>query len=308
VATGVEISRGGAGAPREILNAAREVILSAGVINSPQLLKLSGIGPAEELREHGIALVHELPGVGENLQDHPDVIIRCRDKSGTSMSLAPSLRSLAFALRMLFQKPFVFTPTDCGGFVRSSPEEPIPDLQLQFAALRMLPHGHGLTTSMRSGFVLHICHLRPQSRGRVTLRSADPFAAPVIQANYFDADKELDALVKGVRLGRQILAQPAMQAFHGAEESPGPQVQSDEELRQWIREHVETVYHTAGTCPMGSDVMAVVDADLRVHGVERLRVIDSSVMPTITGSNIHAPTVMLAEVGAEKILAGQSGG
>ena len=306
VASGVEISRGGAGAPREILSAAREVILSAGVINSPQLLKLSGIGPADELREHGIPLVHDLPGVGENLQDHPDVIIRCLDKSGTSMSLAPTLRSLAFALRMLLQKPFVFTPTDCGGFVRSSPQEPIPDLQLQFAALRMLPHGHGWSTSLRSGFVLHICHLRPQSRGRVTLRSADPFAPPVIHANYFGSDKELDALVKGVRLGRQILAQPAMLAFHGGEESPGPQVQSDAELRQWIREHVETVYHTAGTCPMGSDAMAVVDANLRVHGVQRLRVIDSSVMPAITGSNIHAPTVMIAEVGAAKILSGQA--
>jgi choline dehydrogenase-like flavoprotein len=128
----------------------------------------------------------------------------------------------------------------------------------------------------------------------------------VIHANYFGSDKELDALVKGVRLGRQILAQPAMLAFHGGEESPGPQVQSDAELRQWIREHVETVYHTAGTCPMGSDAMAVVDADLRVHGVQRLRVIDSSVMPAITGSNIHAPTVMIAEVGAAKILSGQA--
>jgi choline dehydrogenase-like flavoprotein len=301
LATGVEISRDGV--QREILSAGREVILSAGVINSPQLLKLSGIGPADELREHGIPLVHELPGVGENLQDHPDVIIRCLDKSGTSMSFAPTLSSMMFALRMLFQKPFVFTPTDCGGFVRSSPDELIPDLQLQFAALRMLPHGHGLFTSMRSGFVLHICHLRPQSRGRVSLRNADPFAAPIIHANYFSADKELDALVNGVRLGRQILAQPAMQAFHGGEESPGPQLQSDAQLRQWIREHVETVYHTAGTCPMGTDAMAVVDADLKVHGVEHLRVIDSSVMPNITGSNIHAPTVMIAEVGADKILA-----
>ncbi len=301
VASGVEISRDGV--QREILSARREVILSAGVINSPQLLKLSGIGPADELREHGIPLVHELPGVGENLQDHPDVIIRCLDKSGTSMSFAPTLSSIAFAMRMLVQKPFVFTPTDCGGFVRSSPDEQIPDLQLQFAALRMLPHGHGLLTSMRSGFVLHICHLRPQSRGRVVLRSADPFAAPIIHANYFSAEKELDALVKGIRLSRQILAQPAMQAFHGGEESPGPQLQSDAELRQWICEHVETVYHTAGTCPMGTDAMAVVDADLKVHGVERLRVIDSSVMPNITGSNIHAPTVMIAEMGADKILA-----
>lgn len=304
VATGVEISRGGRGGTREILAAAREVILSAGVINSPQLLKLSGVGPAAELRAHGIAVVHDLPGVGENLQDHPDILIRCLDKSGTSMAVAPTRNTLLFFARMLFQKPFVFTPTDCGGFVRSSPDVDVPDLQLQFAAIRMQPHGRGLFTPVRAGFVLHICHLRPESRGHIRLRSADPFDAPRIHANYFAQDTELEALVRGIRLGRQILAQPAMQAFHGGEESPGPAVQSDAELRDWIRNHVETVYHTAGSCPMGSGPMAVVDADLRVHGVERLRVIDSSVMPTITGSNIHAPTVMIAEKGAEKVLAG----
>jgi choline dehydrogenase len=302
VATGVEICRNASKGPREVLTARHEVILSAGVINSPHLLKLSGIGPAAELQRHGIPVVRDLPGVGENLQDHPDVIIRCRDRSGTSMTVAPKLSTLAFFARMLFQKPFVFTPTDSGGFVRSSPDEAIPDLQLQFAAVRMKPHGHGLFTPMRAGYVLHICHLRPESRGSVTLRSADPFEPPAIRAGYFTREKELDALVRGIRLGRQILSQPAMRAFHGGEESPGPAVQSDEQLRQWIREHVETVYHTAGTCPMGSDPMAVVDADLRVHGIERLRVIDSSVMPTITGSNIHAPTVMLAEIGANKIL------
>lgn len=302
VATGVEISRDGSGGKREILNARREVILSAGVINSPHLLKLSGIGPAAELQAHGIDVVHDLPGVGENLQDHPDVIIRCLDKSGSSMSVSPRPSTLAFFFRMLFQKPFVFTPTDCGGFVRSHPDEAIPDLQLQFAAIRMQPHGRGLFTPVRAGYVLHICHLRPESRGRVTLRSKDPFAAPVIHAGYFTREKELDALVRGVRLGRHILSQPAMQAFHGGEESPGPAVQGDDELRQWIREHVETVYHTAGTCPMGTDGMAVVDADLKVHGIDRLRVVDSSIMPTITGSNIHAPTVMIAEMGADRIL------
>lgn len=305
VAIGAEISRAGPAGAREILQANREVILSAGVINSPQLLKLSGIGPQDELRQHGIDLVQHLPGVGENLQDHPDVIIRCLDKSGTSMAVAPTRSTLAFFKRIFLQKDLVFTPTDSGGFVRSGAEEKIPDLQLQFAAVRMQPHGRGLFTPMRAGFVLHICHLRPQSRGRVTLRNADPFAAPVIHAGYFEHDRELDALVRGVRLGRQILARPAMEKFHGGEESPGPNVQTDEQLREWIRQNVETVYHTAGTCAMGSDAMSVVDADLKVHGVERLRVIDSSVMPTITGSNIHAPTVMIAEKGADRILASQ---
>lgn len=303
VATGVEVARHGPKGTREVLKANKEVILSAGVINSPHLLKLSGVGPAEELQAHGIPLVHDLPGVGENLQDHPDVIIRCRDKTGTSLAVAPTRNSLAFFMRMFRQKNFVFTPTDCGGFVRSHPDEPIPDLQLQFAAIRMQPHGRGLFTSMRSGFVLHICHLRPDSRGRLRLRSADPFAAPLIHANYFDQKRELEALVRGIRLGREILAQPAMATFHGGEESPGPAIQSDDQLRQWIRDYVETVYHTAGTCAMGQGAMAVVDAQLRVHGIQQLRVIDSSVMPTITGSNIHAPTVMIAEKGAHSILA-----
>lgn len=302
-ATGVEISRNNASGAREILKARNEVILSAGVINSPHLLKLSGIGPAAELQAHGIPVIQDLPGVGENLQDHPDVIIRCLDKSGTSMAVAPTPNSLSFFARMLFQKPFVFTPTDCGGFVRSHPDEPIPDLQLQFAAIRMQPHGRGLFTPMRAGYVLHICHLRPESRGRVTLRNADPFAAPVIHAGYFQQEKELKALVRGIHLGRKILSQPALQDFHGGEESPGPAVTSDDALRQWIHEHVETVYHTAGTCAMGTNAMAVVDSDLKVHGVNRLRVIDSSIMPTITGSNIHAPTVMIAEMAAHRILA-----
>jgi len=303
VATGVEYCRNDRSGQRDSLRAEREVILSAGVINSPQLLKLSGIGPADELRSHGIAVIQDLPGVGENLQDHPDVIIRCRDRSGTSLSLMPGRHTLAFFMRHLLQSSFVFTPTDCGGFIRSSADEPLPDLQLQFAAIRMRPHGQGLFTSFLPGFVLHLCHLRPESRGSVRLRSADPFAPPVIHAGYFSQEKELDALVRGIRLGRDILSQSAMQPFHGGEESPGPMVQTDAQLRDWIRQHVETVYHTAGSCRMGRDRDAVVDPDLRVHGVQRLRVVDSSVMPTITGSNIHGPTVMIAEMGAEKILA-----
>jgi len=306
-AVGVEFARGhhrkaAAASPREEISANKEVILSAGVINSPQILKLSGIGPQEELALHGIPLVHDLPGVGENLQDHPDVIVRCLDSTGTSLTTGLKKNSLTFFYQMLTQKNFVFTPTDSGGFIRSSPSEPIPDLQLQFAAVRMLPHGSGLTTSMRPGFVLHVCHLRPESRGQVLLKNSNPFVDPLIHANYFAQEKELDALVKGVRLCRHILAQPAMAAFHGGEESPGPQVQSDEELKRWIRAHVETVYHTAGSCKMGHDPMAVVDDELRVHGIKGLRVIDSSIMPTITGSNIHAPTVMIAEKGAAHLL------
>ena len=301
-AVGVEFSRNGKNGKPEQLKASKEVILSAGVINTPQLLKLSGVGPAAELAEHNIPLVHELVGVGENLQDHPDVIVRYLSKAGGTLNTSLSLETIRFLKKVLFEKNFIYTPTDSGGFIKSSPEEPIPDLQLQFGSVRMEPHGDGIFTSMRSGYVLHVCHMRPESRGRVTLASNDPFAAPKITANYFDKEKELEALVKGVRICRDILNQPAMAKFNGGEERPGVDVQTDEQLKEWIKQNVETVYHTAGSCKMGNDDMAVVNADLQVHGLSGLRVIDASVMPTITGSNIHAPTVMIAEKGADKIL------
>lgn len=227
-AIGVEISRHGKKGRREQLKASKEVILSAGVINSPQLLKLSGVGPAAELRQHAIPLVQELPGVGENLQDHPDVILRYASKAGGSLVTVPSWHSLQFFSQVLFAKNFIYTPTDVGGFIKSSPDQPIPDLQLQFAAVRMQPHG--------------------------------------------------------------------------AEEVPGMAVQTDAQLKSWIKQNVETVYHTAGSCKMGNDAMAVVNAKLEVQGLTGLRVIDASIMPTITGSNIHAPTVMIAEKGANYIL------
>lgn len=300
-AVGVEIARSKNG-QREQIKANKEVILSAGVINTPQLLKLSGVGAAAELNQHGIKQVHELPGVGENLQDHPDVIVRFSDKGNGSLVTSPNALAIKFFSKVLFGKDFIFTPTDAGGFIKSSPAEPIPDLQLQFAAVRMNPHGDGLFTPMKGGYVLHVCHMRPQSRGSVKLASNDPFAAPKIFANYFEKEKELDALVKGVKICRDILNQPAMAQFNNGEERPGAAVQTDEQIKEWIKQHVETVYHTAGSCKMGKDDMAVVDNDLKVHGLKNLRIIDASIMPTITGSNIHAPTVMIAEKGAEKIL------
>src|SRR5690554_6146196 len=182
-AVGVEFSRNGKNGKPEQLKASKEVILSAGVINTPQLLKLSGVGPAAELAEHNIPLVHELVGVGENLQDHPDVIVRYLSKAGGTLNTSLSLETIRFLKKVLFEKNFIYTPTDSGGFIKSSPEEPIPDLQLQFGSVRMEPHGDGIFTSMRSGYVLHVCHMRPESRGRVTLASNDPFAAPKIEAN-----------------------------------------------------------------------------------------------------------------------------
>lgn len=287
------------------IEASKEIILSAGIIGSPQILKLSGVGPKEELQKFGIELVHDLPGVGENLQDHPDIIIRSRDKSGTSLVTFPWPYMVKFMSKFYRKNKngnFIFTPTDAGGYVKSDPSVEVPDLQLQFAALRMQPHGKGLFTPSKSGYVLHICHMRPNSRGRVLLNSADPFDYPKIEANYFEDEMELDALVKGVKLGRKILAQPAMKDFFKCEEVPGPNCKTDEDIRKFILEKAESVYHTAGSCKMGIDAMAVVNPELKVHGLKNIRVIDSSIMPTITGSNIHGPTVMIAEKGADMIL------
>ncbi|MCP4121445.1 MAG: GMC family oxidoreductase [Bacteroidetes bacterium] len=287
----------------ETLKAAKEVILSAGVINSPQILKLSGIGPASELQAFNIPVIHDLPGVGENLQDHPDVILRCRNRSKSSLAITPSPSLFKFLRRFYKKKdPIIFTPTDAGGYVKSDPSVVVPDLQLQFAALRMQPHGKGLFTPSKHGFVLHVCHMRPNSRGCVKLKSSDPFDAPRIEANYFDDAMELDALVKGVKIARNILSQPAMQDLVAKEEVPGDSIKTDEEIRDFILRKAESVYHTAGSCKMGIDPLAVVDSRLKVHGIQNLRVIDSSIMPTITGSNIHGPTVMIAEKGADVIL------
>jgi len=302
-ATGVEYIDLKKSKQRVTLSAKKEILLSAGVTNSPQILKLSGVGPGDELRKLGIPVIHDLPGVGENLQDHPDILLRIRDKSKTSFSTTPGPFTRHFLSRYFSRTPpFIYTPTDAGGFVKSSPSEPIPDLQLQFAAVRMQPHGKGLFTTAKFGFVLHVCHMRPQSRGRITLRSANPFDSPRIEANYFQNETELDALVNGVKIARSILSQPAMQACHGGEEVPGLSVKSDTEIRAFIKQKMETVYHTAGSCKMGQDPLAVVDPELKVHGIKHLRVIDSSIMPTITGSNIHGPTVMIAEKGAHMVL------
>lgn len=290
------------GKRRVTLTARREVILSAGVINSPQLLMLSGIGPAEHLREKGIDVVHDLPGVGENLQDHPDIIIRSLGTAGSSLKTMPTPAMMSFLSRFYRSgNPMLYSPTDAGGNIKSEPALEVPDLQLQFASVRMKAHGHGPTMPMRNGFVLHICQMHPKSRGRVSLLSNDPFAAPRIEANYYAADEDLESMVRGVKMGRHILSQPAIQKITKAEESPGPAVQSDDEIRAFLLRQTETVYHTASSCKMGVDPMAVVDPQLRVHGIGNLRVIDSSIMPTITGSNIHGPTVMIAEMGAEMI-------
>lgn len=286
--------------------ASREVVLAAGAIGSPQLLLLSGVGPKDEVQKHGIAPVHELPGVGRNLQDHLDVIISVENKSRLSISFHPlSLwRSLVGLFRYLFERRGDLTSNsaEAGAFTRSTPGEPIPDLQFHLVVAANTHHAQRLGPLLRYAYSLHACVLRPRSRGTVMLRSADALAPPRIQPNYCEDPEDFEKLVIAFKQARQILAQPALEPHRGDELDPGPAVQSDDEIRAWIKANAETIYHPAGTCKMGLDDLAVVDPQLRVRGLSGLRVVDASIMPTLIGGNTNAPTTMIAEKGAAMIL------
>jgi choline dehydrogenase len=284
----------------------REVILCGGAINSPQLLLLSGVGPAEELRKHSIETVHELPGVGKNLQDHLDVLVSVREKTHYSVTFNPM--SLWQSIKMLFQYLFgkrgalSSNIAESGGFIKTRPEEPLPDLQLHFVPLAFSEHAQKLGPLFGYAYTLMGCNLRPLSRGEITLSSNDPLAAPSIRANYLEHPQDLEKLVIAIRKMREIMAQPAFAPHRREEIMPGPEVQSDAQIGDWIRQNAETIYHPVGTCKMGVDDMAVVDPQLRVRGVQGLRVVDASIMPTLIGGNTNAPTTMIAEKGALMIL------
>jgi choline dehydrogenase-like flavoprotein len=289
------------------VHAGREVVLCGGAFNSPQLLMLSGIGPREELSGHGIEVRHALEGVGQNLQDHIDVFVRVSARSRQSISMHPSywLKGLWGLLQYLSGRRGVLSSNgaEAGGFIRSRPEEPIPDLQLHFAPMLYDDHGRDLKTAMSGyGYAVMIYGLRPSSRGRVGLHSADPFAAPLIDPNYMADSADVERLVRGVHLVRKILAQPAFAPHHEVEVSPGPALQNDDDLAAWVRRSGESAYHPVGTCKMGVDPMAVVDPRLRVHGLQCLRVIDASIMPTLVGGNTNQPATMIGEKGAAMIL------
>lgn len=303
-AIGLEYRRGGQALR---LQATHEVILSAGALQSPQLLMLSGIGPRTELERHGIPVVVDRAAVGQNLQDHLEVILetRARDRAGISLHPSSLLRGLKNLLRYVFGRrgEFASNVVEAGGFFKSNPQEPIPDIQWHFAPVPNVYHGFRLGPMLRCyGYIAYLYVLRPESRGRVGLASADPLAPPVIDPQYLTQERDWRRLVDGVRRTREVLAQPALAPHRGEELAPGPAVSDEAALRAWIRTAAETTYHPVGTCRMGSDADAVVDPRLRVRGVRSLRVVDASIMPTLVGANTNAPTTMIAEKGADLIL------
>lgn len=296
-ATGVEYSMG-AGKPVKTALARREVLLCAGTFQSPQILQLSGIGDPDALAASGIKPVHTRKGVGHNLQDHLDVTLNWRCTQPISLfGEVAGWRGLKMGLQYMLagKGPGRQNGLEAGAFLKSRPDLDRPDLQLHFVLAIIKDHGKPKLTE--DGFTMHVCQLRPESRGSVSLASTDPYDDPAILANFLSTPEDIRVVREGLRIARKVIGQPSFDALRGDEIAPGPQVQSDEEMDAFIRANGETIYHPVGTCKMGvaSDPMAVVDSQLRVIGLEGLRVIDASVMPTLIGGNTNAPTIMIAE-------------
>ena len=294
-AVGVQYFKGGA---LHSERATREVLLSAGALLSPQILMLSGIGNGADLQKLGISVVHDLPGVGEHLHDHPDVVTvvdgpQLTDSFGLSLKGAASLVGAAFEWNSKRTGMLTTNFAEAGGFIKSSDSEAVPDLQLHFVVGKLLDHGR--KTVWGHGYSCHVCLLQPKSRGRVTLASADALAAPLIDPAFFADPEDMQKMIGAVKTMRKILAQPALKNLGGKELDYSANAQTDEQIAEYIRNYADTIYHPVGSCRMGGGPMDVVDAQLRVHGVQGLRVVDASVMPRVVSGNTNAPVVMMAE-------------
>lgn len=291
--------------------AKKEVLLSAGVFNSPQLLMLSGIGPKDELAEHNIPLVHELAGVGQNLQDHPDTVVVTHHTRDDILAIRPKAAWWLFkqALKYFKQKRsgiLTSVVAESGGFIKSKPNLSRPDLQLHFIPAAFDDHGRNLKMLLNYGVSIHTCLLRPKSRGSVTLYGNKVSLHPKIISNMLAHEDDQKDMIQAVKIARSILSQAPLNENNGKEILPGDNTQSDEEILEFLRNKANTIYHPVGTCKMGNDDMAVVDNKLKVHGLNNLRVIDASIMPTLISGNTNAPTIMIAAKIVDVILAAHS--
>jgi choline dehydrogenase-like flavoprotein len=302
-AVGVEYRQDGV---IKTLRADREVLLSAGALQSPQILMLSGIGPAKQLQQHGIAVVHDLPGVGNNLQDHIEI---CHVyEAGSSAGLfGLSVSGVWSVVKGMFtwakSRKGVLTSNfaEGNGFMKTRPEEVVPDAQLVFVVAKLVDHGRTLLPG--NGYSIHVVLLRPKSRGSVSLASADALAAPVIDTNFLADQDDLDRLVRGFKQAREIMQQPALTRLGGKESKNSASLQTDAQIEKFIRDHADCAYHAVGTCRMGPGPQDVVDDRLRVKGIQGLRVVDASIMPNVVSGNTNAPTIMIAEKAADMIKA-----
>ncbi|WDE06563.1 choline dehydrogenase [Thalassomonas viridans] len=288
------------------IKAANEVLLSAGAFNSPQLLMLSGIGPENELKQHNIEVKHALEGVGQNLQDHVDVLVVNRHKRYDLLSFRP--RAILWAIReswkFIRERRGLLTSSVCesGGFIKSHPNISRPDLQFHFIPGAMDDHGRNRKMLLNYGIALHVCLLRPKSRGKVGLYGNKACLHPKIELNMLDDKEDMEKMTTAVKIAREVLAQSPLSDNNGQELIPGSQCQSDDDIRAFLQQKANTIYHPVGTCKMGQDKLAVVDASLKVHGLQGLRVVDASIMPTIISGNTNAPTMMIAAKAADMIL------
>ncbi|HAH10198.1 MAG TPA: choline dehydrogenase [Alphaproteobacteria bacterium] len=299
-AIGVSYSQGG-----KIIEvrAGREVLLCGGAVNSPQTLLLSGIGDPDYLNRWNIPVVSGLKGVGHNLQDHLDVTCQYEcTQPITFHKYTNPLWQLRVGVEYMFRGtgPGRQNGLESGAFIKTRKELELPDLQIHFVAALMMDHGR--KPGDRHGFMAHACQLRPESRGQIALKSTNPQDPPLIQPNYLSTATDRQTLRDGVKILREVFAQPAMGPYRGPEMMPGAAVRTDDEIDAYIRQTAETIYHPVGTAKMGQDPMSVVDTELRVRGVQGLRVVDASVMPSLIGGNTNAPTIMIAEKASDMIL------